>query len=384
MTVTSPTAIHGVCEPAFAPLRAAFEASFAEGLEIGASLGACVRGRPVVDLWAGHADAARTRPWERDTIVRVSSTTKIPLTICMLMLVDRGLITLDAPVASYWPAFAAGGKATVTLRDVLSHQAGVPGLDPPPSPSDWWEWDKICARIAAEPHWFGGERKLAYHMITTGHILGEVMRRVDGRTPGQFFQDEIAGPADIDLQIGIREKPTLARCAAVVRQPPDGPPPFDAMGMRVIMSVPMGDGSWESNHAEFPSGNASTNGRALARLGSILADGGMLDGHRYLSERSVREAMTTQVEGVDYLFGQMRMGLSLSLHSDAFPLPSPTCCYWGGQGGSFCVMDPKTGVSVGYAMNHFINAHFGEDPRFTRYWAAIAEVLAGLEATPLP
>ena len=179
------------------------------------------------------------------------------------------------------------------------------------------DWNKICARIAAEPHWFGGERKLAYHMITTGHILGEgVMRRVDGRTPGQFFQDEIAGPADIDLQIGIREKLTLARCADAVRQPPDGPPPFDAMGMRVIMSVPMADGSWESNHAEFPSGNASTNGRALAHLGTILADGGMLDGHRYLSERSVREAMTTQVEGVDYLFGQMRMGLSLSLHSE--------------------------------------------------------------------
>jgi len=373
--------IHGDCNRAFMPLREAFAANFADGLEVGASLGACVRGRPVLDLWAGHADAERTRPWERDTIVTVNSTTKIPLMICVLMLVDRGFIKLDTPVAAYWPAFAAGGKQAVTVRDVLSHQGGVPGLDPPASPTDWRDWERITARIAAEPHWFGGERRIAYHPVTTGHILGEVMRRVDGRTPGQFLQDEIAGPANVDIQIGVREKPTLARCTALIRPPiPDGPPPFDAIGLRVLMSVPQGDGSWESIHAEFPSGNAITNGRAVARLGSILADGGMLDGRRYLTEASVREAMTTQAEGVDWLFGQMRMGLNLSLHSEAFPLPSPTSCYWGGAGGSFCVMDPKTGLSVAYAMNNGIDSHYGEDPRFLRYWTAIAEVLVALEA----
>src|SRR5262249_36632006 len=157
-----------------------------DGLEVGASVAVCVGGAPKLDLWAGSLDAAGTRPWTRDTLCGLNSATKIPLLICMLMLVDRGLVDLDAPIAHLWPAFAAGGRAGVTVRDPLTHRSGVPGLDPPASFEDHFDWETITARIAAEPHWFGGERRLCYAPVHSGFILGEVMRRTDGRTPARF------------------------------------------------------------------------------------------------------------------------------------------------------------------------------------------------------
>ena len=188
--------IHGTCEPGFEPLKAALAANFADGFEIGASLAATVRGRPVLDVWAGHADVARTRPWARDTIVNVRSSTKIVLQVMVLMLVERGRIALDAPVADYWPAFAQGGKGEVTIRDVLAHRSGVPGLTPPPADmSPYLDWDGITARIAAEPHWFAGEPRIAYQMVTSGFILGEVMRRVDGRLHDSSTRKSARRPA---------------------------------------------------------------------------------------------------------------------------------------------------------------------------------------------
>ena len=142
-----------------------FKANFDDGLEIGASVAVCVGGKPVLDLWAGSLDANGARPWTRDTISALRSATKIPLVICMMMLVDRGLIALDAPIATYWPAFAAGGKGKVTVRETLSHRGGVPSLDPPARFEDHFDWETITARIAAEPHWFEGAPRLAYSGI---------------------------------------------------------------------------------------------------------------------------------------------------------------------------------------------------------------------------
>jgi CubicO group peptidase (beta-lactamase class C family) len=251
-----------------------------------------------------------------------------------------------------------------------------------PAFDDFLDWETITARVAAEPHWFGGERRIAYTPVNTGFILGEVMRRVDGRTPGQFFQDEIAGPAAIDLQIGVRERETLARVAETgMLAPPASWPTLEPLAMRIAMCVPMGDWTrWEALHSEWPSGNGFTNGPALARLGTILTDGGVLDGRRYLSEAMAREAVTAQVEGEDPIFGHMRISLGFSLHADYFPLPSPTTVYWGGRGGALCIMDPKTGLSFGYAMNNFVPTSHHESPRVERFFAALAEVLAALEA----
>ena len=172
-------------------------------------------GRPVVDLWAGHSDWARTQPWEKDTIVQLFSSTKIPLILSFLMLIDRGLVELDATVATYWPEFAQGGKDHVTVRDALTHQGGVPGFSPPIAFTDLHESECFAANLAAQDHWFSGERRVFYHFLTLGNLLGEIMRRVDGRLPSQFFREEVAEKAGIDLQMGLRDRADVGRLAEI-------------------------------------------------------------------------------------------------------------------------------------------------------------------------
>ena len=377
--------IHGTCEPGFEPLKAALAANFADGFEIGASLAATVRGRPVLDIWAGHADVARTRPWARDTIVNVRSSTKIALQVMVLMLVERGRIALDAPVADYWPAFAQGGKGEVTIRDVLAHRSGVPGLTPPPADmSPYLDWDGITARIAAEPHWFAGEPRIAYQMVTSGFILGEVMRRVDGRLPRQFFDEEIGAPAGgIDLQIGVRDPSELPRVAETgwTRPPVDAEAP-DPLALRIYESLPLTDGppSWAGLHAQFPASNAYTNARALARVGEPLTNGGVLGGRRLFSEALARECFVEQARGDCPIFGSVRLGLTLFLDQPDFPMPSPTAAYWGGAGGSLVVLDPAKGFSLAFAQNGMVSAlPYDQETRRLRLWAAMS---ASLEALP--
>lgn len=377
--------IHGECEPAFMALKDALAANCADGLEIGASLGACVGGRPVVDLWTGYADLEHTRPWGCDTIVLLNSATKIPLLICVLILVDRGVIALDAPVADYWPAFGANGKARVTLRDLLTHRGGVPALDPPASFEDHFDWEKITARIAAEPHWFKGEGRIAYSPVHSGFILGELVRRMDGRSAPRFLHEELAGPAKIDLQIGLQDPKDLARLAVANRPTPTEAPKVSPLSLRIMGGMPpVGEWTWErlSHEHNWASGLGFGNGRALARLGAIIANGGTLDGVRYLSEAITRQVWTEQAQGEEPLFGSMRLGLFVTLDQPDFRLPSPTSCYWGGGGGSLCVMDPRTGFSFGFAMNNFIMGGLGEGVRVERFWAALSEILDGLPDAP--
>ena len=213
--------IHGFCEPRFEPLRQAFAANFEEGLELGASLAATWRGRPVVDLWAGWADPERTRPLDADHLAPVASTTKIMVSLCLLMLVHRGKLDLDAAIATWWPEFAQGGKGAVTLRDLFSHQTGAPGFDPPVPVSMMLDWGAVTERIAAERHWSDGERCVIYHASTYGLIGGELVRRVDGRMFAQFFGEEVAGPAGVDFYLGLDEVPNATRVATII--PPSVP-----------------------------------------------------------------------------------------------------------------------------------------------------------------
>ncbi len=382
--------LHGFCHPDYRAIETAFLAGFNEGLEVGSSIAVMRHGEPVVDLWAGFRDfETRTRPWEEDTIVMVHSTTKIATILSFLMLVDRGLVELEAPVATYWPQFATGGKGHVTVREALSHRAGVPGFVPAVPFEFIQDWDACVANIAAQTHWFGGDSQLCYHGITYGYVLGEVMRRVDGRKPTQFFREEIAEPAGIDLQIGLAQYSERARVAGVgFLTPPTGlPGPEDGLAGRVLTSWGKGDvsalpafcESWESQRADYPSGNAFTNARAIARMCAIPAGGGMLDGHRYLSKALIDEASSLQVEGVEPQMGMMRMGLGFGLHIAAFPAPSPTSFHWGGFGGSFGVMDQMTGISAGYAQNSWA-AGIG-DRRRGRLWKALGVVMAGVSAS---
>ena len=373
------TEIHGFCDERFRPLQDAFVQNFEDGLEIGASLAVTHKGRFVADLWAGLADADQGKPWQEDTLVQVASTTKIPLIISVLMLVDRGLLALDQTVAHYWPEFAQGGKAHVTVRDVLTHRSGVPGLDPPAPEGMAYDWDAIVARIAAEPHWFGGERKILYHSCTYGYLLGELIRRVDGRRPAQFFREEIAEKCGADFHIGLSNKRDIERIARV---PPIVFPAGRVLlpnAARVLNSIPEDNPAnwplpmtWLHLSAEMPAGNGLANGRAIARVCAILANGGELDGKRYLSRAMVEEASREQAVDTCELLGRLRLGLGFGLDSEWFPAPTPTSFHWGGFGGSWGAMDVVARYSAGYAPNHYLLAQRrGESVRQQRVFRAL-------------
>ena len=336
------------------------------------------RGKSVVDLWAGYADPEKTRPWEEDTIVLVYSTTKIMAAICALIVVDRGLLRLDQRIAHYWPEFEQGGKEKVTVRDALTHRAGVPGFAQPVTYKTVENWDEITARIAAEPHWFGGRRVLCYHPFSYGFILGELIRRVDGRKPAQFFREEIAETIGADFQIGLSAQSELAR-VATPRNPFGGGARFapESLAGRVVNSMIPGEVDWDFLSADFPSGTGFGNGRSIAQVCAILAMRGELDDARYLSKRMVREVGKQQVYAEDPLMGWMRFGLGLALHSKYFPAPSPTSVHWGGYGGSWGLADPRARVSLGYTPNNLMVSD-GQDPRLNRFTLVLGDLLAKL------
>src|SRR5881296_3102792 len=201
--MTTAPMIHGRCDPRFLAVRDAFAANFAAGREVGASFAATVEGESVVDLWGGSADAARTRAWERDTIVNVFSTTKAMTALCAHLLVDRGLLDLDAPVARYWPEFAQNGKRALPVHYLLSHRAGLAAIRQPLPTEAFYDWDRMVGALAAETPWWEPGTTSGYHAMTFGYLVGELIRRVSGKTPGRFFRDEVALPLGCDFHIGL-------------------------------------------------------------------------------------------------------------------------------------------------------------------------------------
>lgn len=374
------TAIHGFCDPRFRPLEDAFRANFDAGLELGASLAATFQGKLVVDLWGGHTDSTCTHEWQTDTLVNVASTTKIALNIAMLMLVDRGLLELDAPVARYWPEFACNGKADVSVRDVMTHQAGVPGFDPPLPYEALADWETASTNIAAQAHWFGGRRVACYHSITLGFLIGELMYRTDGRRPARFVREEVAGPLAADFQIGIDEA-EMVRVTTPELVVGDALPELPSLLVRLIGLISPADFGVKCTDADISSANGFANGRAIAEVCAILAMGGQVSGRHFVAAPLVTEAAREQAFGDDPLFGPIRWGLGFGLDSDVFPAPSSSCFQWGGAGGSLGMIDPRAGVSIGYAPNrwYFEPPRDGaSDRRHRSIWLALHELLPTL------
>ncbi len=352
------TEIHGRHDAAFAPVRDAFAANFDRGEELGASVAVTWRGETVVDLWAGDADEAG-RPWERDTICNVWSTTKTMAAIVVLMLADRGEVDLDAPVATYWPEFAANDKEAILVRHVLGHTAGLPGFDPAITPTDLYNQDLVAANLAAQAPWWEPGTASGYHALTQGHLEAEIVRRVTGRTLGTFFRDEVAGPLGADFHIGLPGSED-GRAATMV---PSGGSIGEAAGagqdsiaVRALRSCPA-DGSEPNTRAwraaEIPAAGGSGNARSVARVHAALANGGELDGVRLLSPATVERMFDEQCHQVDLVLGtRMRLGIGFGLMNETVPLsPNPRSCFWGGWGGSLCVIDLDARLSVAYVMN---------------------------------
>ncbi|HTO52294.1 MAG TPA: serine hydrolase domain-containing protein [Myxococcota bacterium] len=353
--------IQGHCAPRFAKVKDAFAKNFAVENEYGASFAATLNGELVVDLWGGHADRARSRPWRRDSLANVWSTTKAMTAICAHMLLDRGQLELDRPVASYWPEFAAAGKERLPVRYLFSHQAGLAGVSEPLPAEAVLDWNRFTSALAAQaPLWEPGMRS-GYHAITFGHLLGELVRRIDGRSLGAFFRDEVTSKLGAEFWIGLPESEE-AKVAEMI--PPDPPAPLSEPPQP-------GDSNYELRHAlanprvtqeiantrawraaEVPAANGQANARGVARVMSAFACGGSVDGVRLLGEPSVDRALTEQCYGRDLVLGPMRWGLGLMLVSKDLPLsPNPRTCGHGGWGGSFGLADCDARASLAYVMN---------------------------------
>jgi CubicO group peptidase (beta-lactamase class C family) len=320
--------IHGSVEPEFEPVREVFE----QGLEkeIGAAGCVYVDGRKVVDLWGGWTDAARTQEWSPDTIVTVYSATKAMTATCAHQLVERGLLDLDAPVAGYWPEFAQKGKGDVTVRMVLSHQAGLPWTTAKYPPERRWEWETLVDALARSvPVWEPGTRH-EYHGGTFGYLVGELVRRVDGRPPDVYFREEVAEPLGLDFW--MRFGPELdARCAEVVGDD-------DIVNTRV----------WREAGDCAATGHGSA--ESLARMYAALACGGELDGVRVLRpdtiEAAVQEQPLARAEGTAGEFG-----LGYQLFWKLFPGMNQTTFGHTGMGGSVGLGDISRRLGIGYVMN---------------------------------
>jgi CubicO group peptidase (beta-lactamase class C family) len=365
MTHPIPPEIHGTCQPRHARVRDAFAEGFASRGEIGAAVAITVDGEPVVDLWAGHADPARTRGWKRDTIAHVYSVSKGMTALCAHRLIERGALELDAPVARYWPEFAQAGKAEISVRWLLSHRAGLPALRAPLPSWTLYDWDAMCRAIAAaEPCVPPGQ--LVYHPVTYGWLVGELVRRVDGRSLGCFFREEIAEPlgADIHIGLGPAEQKRAADITPLEPPPelvnafadaPAGEPPLVALAF----INPSGNGDHNSpdhRRAEIPAINAHGTAAALARIYGALARGGEQDGVHVLAPASIERARSEQAHASDPLLHvPIRIGLGYWLsHSDvpgfAFG-PNPGAFGHPGAGGSLGFADPQAGVGFGYVTN---------------------------------
>ncbi|MER7875411.1 serine hydrolase domain-containing protein [Streptomyces solisilvae] len=371
------SAIQGHCDSRFAGVRAAFEANFRDHDELGAAVAVRIGGETVVDLWGGWADAGRTRPWERDTLVNVWSTTKGPTALCAHVLADRGLLDLDAPVAAYWPEFAAAGKGSLPVRYLLSHRSGLAGLREPHSVAELYDWELTTARLAAAEPWWEPGTRAGYHALTYGFLVGEAIRRITGLPPGEFLRREVTGPLGIDFTIGLPEK-EAGRAAELIgpaapssgeRAPAGGR--FTPVALAALGNPPVGAAdanTREWREAQLPALNGHGTARAVAELYGILARRGVSGDRRVLSAEAVERAREGQGSGRDLVLGpalgrdtEVALGVWLSGPHGSYG-PNPRAVGHDGYGGSCGLADPEAELSLGYVMNR-MGPHIVDDPR---------------------
>ncbi len=356
-------AVGGWCDPAFRAVQQEFAANFTQRGEIGAAVSVAVRGTVVAELWGGLSDPEREQPWTRDTLVNVFSVGKGVLAACLASLLGRGLLDPDARVARYWPEFGAAGKAEITIRQLLSHQAGLPALHAPQPAGRMLDWSAMTALLAAEEPWWSPGSGHGYHVNTFGFLGGELVRRITGQTPGRFLRAEIAGPLGADLHIGLAAAdhvrvaefcwPASSAAAARTDSVPDNlmamhayfnPPDFSGTGV-------VNTAAWRS--AEVPSANAHATAAGVARLYTALAGGGSADGVRIVDSGALAAAVEEQVYGEDLVLQRpSRFGLGFQLtHPEREFGPGPRCFGHFGAGGSVGFCDPDAGLAFGYVTN---------------------------------
>jgi CubicO group peptidase (beta-lactamase class C family) len=338
--------IQGSYDELFAAVPSALAGLLDDG-DAGASVAVFVDGEPVVDVWGGFADADRAIPWQQDTITNVWSVTKTMTALCALILADRDELDLAAPVGRYWPEFAAAGKEKVLVRHLLAHTAGLPDWDGPVE--DLYDWPSATARLAAQaPQWEPGSAA-GYHSLTQGFLVGEVVRRITGRSLGDFFAGEVAGPLGADFHIGLPAEedhrvaltiPPSCRDEDYAASAPGGSaPPAAGTAVRVRDG---NSAAWR--RAQIPAASGFGNARSVALVQSVMACGGAVHGLRLLTQTGCDRGREEQFHGVDRILGmQVRYGLGYGLFGSAYG--------WGGWGGSLVMVEPDDRMAAAYATN---------------------------------
>ncbi len=363
-------AVHGYFDERFAGTVEVFAGNFQNGEDIGASFALSKDGEMIVDIWAGHLDEAREVAWEENTIVNVFSSTKTVSFLCALVLAGRGLLDFDAPVSTYWPEFAQNGKESVLVWHLMNHAAGLSGMDVPVSSSDFYDWDKITGLLAAQAPWWEPGTASGYHALTQGYLIGEVVRRIAGKTLGEFVRDEIAGPLDADFFVGVPDEAFPRIGNLIVPQGTnsnnqklnDDP---DSISQRTFANPnPRAEDSWtpEWRRAEIPAANGHGNARSLVRIQTPLACGGSAFGVDLFSAKTAGSVMEPRIEGDDLvLMVPFTFGLGFALNRGPIPMsPNKNACFWGGWGGSSVLIDQDARVAMSYVMNKMFPGLLGD------------------------
>ncbi|KAH8721555.1 beta-lactamase [Phaeosphaeriaceae sp. PMI808] len=369
--------VYGTCDDRFVAIKQKLQENLSKGRDVGASICINLNGETVVDMWGGFADSARTKPWDENTIVNVWSTTKNVASLATLILIDRGILDPEEKVSKYWPEFGVNGKENIQVKHFLSHTSGLSGWGSPVTINDVLDVAKATKILEQQaPLWTPGTQS-GYHSISMGHLLGELVRRVTGKTIGQFINDEITIPLKVDFQLGAKEQ-DVSRVAEIIPPPPPAPnapipaafadptsvmfrsftnPPMDAT---VVNTNP----AWRTS--EIAAANGHTNAKAVTKILSAISLGGTVDGVKLLSRETIDKIFVEQSNGEDLVLGKaIRFGLGFGIASPEADrqtspnwIPAGNVASWGGWGGSLSVMDVDRGLTIGYVMNKMEHSAF--------------------------
>ncbi|MGV9411883.1 serine hydrolase domain-containing protein [Nocardia sp. NPDC003693] len=363
------TNISGYCSDEFTSLRDAFAEQVESGAELGASVCVVADGEPVVDLWGGWADPERTVRWGADTLVNTFSITKTMAALCALVLVDRGELDVFQKVAHYWPEFAAKGKGDIEVRHLLAHTSGVSGWEAPIELADIYDHDAAADRLAAQEPWWEPGTASGYHAMNYGHLIGALIQRITGRSFGRFFAEELAGPLGADFHIGTGPE-HFDRIATLI--PPDLPEfdqsllPQDSVMFKTLFQplldfAECGTPAWRAAETAV---NGHGNARSIARVQSIISNGGELSGRKFLSPKTIDLIFEQQSDGIDLaIMLPLRFGIGYGLPQaqTAPTVPEGRVCWWGGLGGAMVVNDLDRRITFAYAMNRMATGLIGSD-----------------------
>lgn len=375
--------ISGDVDPKFRLVAEAFENNFEAGHEVGASLCLFQHGEKKVDIWGGHMDEAKTRPWEKDTLVNVWSTTKGIMAFCVARLADQGKLDLQEKVAHYWPEFGVNGKENITVAQMFSHQAGLCGMSRKVSRDEFVQTDLMASLLAAEkPAWEPGTRS-GYHAITIGPLADGLFKKVIGKTLGEYFRDEIAEPFGLDLHLGLpaSEDHRVAELMHNGAPQGGGRETWNEYQYLVYENTPVHvpiamRRDWRAQGT--PAAGGQANARSVATLYGALATDRRLNGTEIVSEAALKASTTIQIENEDLVLRfPMSWAVGFGINTSQF-LFGPNAESFGhsGWGGSFGFADPVTGIGVAYTMNYMIDSATDPDPRVVNLLTAIYASLA--------